>query len=83
MEQKMIRLLTTKIGFTILAILISLILFFWQSNRLLIERNKALIQNTKEQTQTISTQKRVLAVVKNTKPNSLAGNIKRMQDGQL
>jgi hypothetical protein len=58
-------------------------LFLWQHNRLLTEKNRALKQNTKDQIQTIATQKKVLSVVKNTKPSSLAGNIKRMQDGEL
>lgn len=70
-------------GFTILAILLALLLFLWQHNRLLTQKNSTLKQNTQEQTRVIATQKKVLSVVKNTKPTSLAANIKRMQDGQL
>jgi len=79
----MIKLLTAKAGFTILAILLALILFLWQHNRLLTEKNNALKQNTNDQIQTIAIQRKVLSVVKNIKPSSLAGNIKRMQDGEL
>ena len=79
----MIKLLTAKAGFTILAILLALILFLWQHNRLLIEKNKRLNEDTNDQIQTIATQRKVLSIVKNIKPSSLAGNIKRMQDGEL
>ena len=79
----MIKLLTAKISVAILAVIFALILFLWQSNRLLSEKTHTLKKSNKEQIQTITTQKKVLAVVKNIKPNSLAGNIKRMQDDQL
>lgn len=79
----MIKLLTAKLGVSILAVIFALTLFLWQSNRLLSEKTQTLKKSNKEQIQTITTQKKVLAVVKNIKPNSLAGNIKRMQDDQL
>mgnify|MGYP003495930162 CR=1 FL=1 len=79
----MIKLLIAKIGGVAFVTLLALVLFLWQSNRLLIEKNKTLNRSQKEQIQTIAIQKKVLAVVKNTKTTNLAGNLKRMQDGEL
>lgn len=79
----MIQLLTAKIRGIIFVILLALVLFLSLNNRLLIEKNRTLNQTTKDQIQTITIQKKVLAVVKETKATNLAGNIRRMQDGQL
>lgn len=79
----MIKFLTNKISNAVLAELHPLILLLRQRNRLLIEQNKTLHKTNKEQLQTIATLKEALAIVKNTKPTDLAGNIKRLQDGEL
>ena len=88
----MIRLLIAKTGGVIFGCLIALIIFLWQSNNILREKNKSLILQQKNQLlhiksssqgQTIETQKKVIDVVKNTKPVDFDTNIERMQNGEL
>jgi hypothetical protein len=58
-------------------------LFLWQSNVSLNRKNEVLDLKTKDQTGTITIQKKVINVVKNTKAASFERNIKRMYDGEL
>lgn len=58
-------------------------LLLWQSNNSLNRKNEVLDLKSKDQTGTISIQKKVINVVKNTKAASFDRNIKRMYDGEL
>jgi hypothetical protein len=57
-------------------------LFLWSRNKTINKRNEDLNYKTKDQAKTIATQKKIIHVIKNTKPVDLDGNIKRMRDGK-
>lgn len=82
-KSAMIKLLTDKVSKAVFADLHPLILLLWQRNRLLSKKNLTLNKTTKEHLQTIATLKKALAIVKSTEATDLAGNVKRMQDGEL
>ena len=79
----MLKLLIGKIGFALVAVALAYGLFLRGSNYYLTKKNQALIKNTREQSLIITTQQKIIHVVKKTKPTDLAGNIKRMRDGKL
>ena len=58
-------------------------LFFWQNHESLKQKNEILNLKTKDQTGTITIQKKIINVVKNTKAADFDRNIKRMYDGEL
>jgi hypothetical protein len=58
-------------------------LFLWSRNKTINKRYEALDSKTKDQAKTIEIQKKIIHVIKNTKPVDLNGNIKRMRDKEL
>jgi len=75
--------LANRLGAAFIAVLLVFGAFLWVSNSKLKQKHELLTFTTQDQAQTIAIQKKVISVVKNTKSTNLAGNIKRMQDGEL
>ena len=77
------KLLSNRIGGICIVALIAFIGLMWSSNSKLKHKQEVLTITTQDQAKTIEIQKKVIAVVKETRSTSLAGNIKRMQNGDL
>ena len=75
--------LANRLGVVCIGVLLAFGFFLWVSNINLKQQHQILTFTTQDQEQIITIQKKVISVVKNTKSTNLAGNIKRMQDGEL
>ena len=78
-----IQMLANRLGVVCIGVLLAFVFFLWVSNINLKKQHQILTFTTQDQEQIITIQKKVISVVKNTKSTNLAGNIKRMQDGEL
>ena len=78
-----IQMLENRLGVVCIGVLLAFGFFLWVSNINLKKQHQILTFTTQDQEQIITIQKKVISVVKNTKSTNLAGNIKRMQDGEL
>jgi YbbR domain-containing protein len=78
-----IQMLANRLGVVCIGVLLAFGFFLWVSNINLKKQHQILTFTTQDQEQIITIQKKVISVVKNTKSTNLAGNIKRMQDGEL
>ena len=78
-----IQMLANRLGVVCIGVLLAFGFFLWVSNINLKKQHQILTFTTQDQEQIITIQKKVISVVKNTKYTNLAGNIKRMQDGEL
>lgn len=70
------------VGIGVITIVI-FILFLWQSNNHLKEKNKELALQIKNQTKAITIQKKVINLVKNIKAVDFDSNMQRMRNGEL